>query len=50
MSSDASGLVGNSIGISDDCLYNLKPTAGGSRTYRASIPSSNASQFVGGSV
>ena len=50
MSSDASGLVGNTIGVSSDCLYNLKPTAGSSRAYRASIPSSNASQFVGGQV
>jgi hypothetical protein len=50
MSSDASGLVGNTIGVSSDCLYNLKPTAGSSRAYRASVPSSNASTFTGGQV
>lgn len=49
MSSDATALIGNQIGVSSDNLYNLKATAGASRSYRATISSSNASEFKGGS-
>ena len=44
--SDASTLLlPNQIGVSSDCLYNLKPSSVRARSYRASIPSSNKSTF-----
>jgi hypothetical protein len=49
--SDASSLVpGNPTGITNDCLFNLKPASVRSRSYRASIPAMNQQTFVGGNV
>jgi hypothetical protein len=42
---DSSVLLPNSTAVSSDCLYNLKPSAVRSRSYRASIPTSNKSTF-----
>jgi hypothetical protein len=38
---DSSSLLPNSVGISSDCLYNLKPSGVRSRSYRASILATN---------
>ena len=42
---DASQLIPNSMAVSSDCLYNLKPSSVPGRVYRASIPTSNKSTF-----
>ena len=47
---DTSSFLPNSIGISSDCLYNLKPSAVASRQYRCSVPTSNKSNFNPGDV
>ena len=41
MSTDTSTLLPNRIGVSDDSLYNLKPSCAKARTYRTSIPATN---------
>jgi len=41
---DTSSLLPNAVGLSSDCMYNLKPSAVRSRSYRASIPPTNGSQ------
>ena len=47
---DSSALLSNNtIAVSSDCLYNLKPSSVRARSYRASIPSSNQSTFTPGS-
>jgi len=45
---DTSSLVPNSVGISSDCQYTLKPSAVRSRAYRASIAPTNKSTFIAG--
>ena len=47
---DSSALLPNQVGVSNDCLFNLKPSSVRARSYRASVPSSNKSSFVGGDV
>lgn len=47
---DTSSFLPNSVGISSDCLYNLKPSAVASRQYRCSVPTSNKSIFAPGDV
>ena len=47
---DTSSLIQNQIAVSNDVLYNLKPSAVRSSSYRCSIPTSNATTFVGGST
>jgi len=41
MSVDSSNLIYNQNSVTSDLLYNLKPSSGASRRYRASIPPSN---------
>ena len=49
--SDATSLAPqNPVGITNDCLYNLKPTCVRARSYRASVPAMNQQTFVGGNV
>lgn len=49
--SDASSLAPqNPLGITNDLLYNLKPTCVRARSYRASVPAMNQQTFVGGNV
>ena len=50
MSTDSSTLLPNSMGVSDDCLFNLKPSSVRGRSYRASIPAQNAQTFAAGST
>jgi len=45
---DSSILLPNTQAVTSDCLYNLKPSAVRSRSYRASIPPTNKSSFVPG--
>ena len=47
---DSSSLIQNVTAVSNDCLFNLKPSSVRARSYRASIPTSNKSSFVGGDV
>lgn len=47
---DASSLVPNRVAMASDALFTLKPTAPPCRSMRASIPSSNAQTFVGGTT
>ena len=42
---DSSALLPNSVAVSSDCLFNLKPSSVRARTYRASVPSSNKATF-----
>ena len=42
---DTNGFLQNPSGITSDLLYNLKPSAVASRTYRCSVPTSNKSSF-----
>lgn len=42
---DSSTLLPNVMGISSDCQYNLKPSAVRSRSYRASVATTNKSSF-----
>ena len=41
MTDSSSLLQNNTLAVSSDCLYNLKPSSVRGRSYRASIPSSN---------
>ena len=50
MSTDTSQLLPNSVAVSSDCLYNLKPSSVRARAYRASIPTSNKSVFTPGDL
>jgi hypothetical protein len=45
MSTDTSQLLPNSVAVSSDCLFNLKPSSVRARTMRVSIPTSNKSTF-----
>ena len=45
---DSSALLPNAQAVSSDCLFNLKPSAVRSRSYRASILPTNASSFTCG--
>ena len=49
MSTDTSTLLPNRVGVSDDSLYNLKPSCAKARTYRTSIPATNAQSWAPGS-
>jgi hypothetical protein len=42
---DSSALLPNTIGLTSDCQFNLKPSAVRSRSYRASIAPTNKSTF-----
>jgi hypothetical protein len=42
---DTSQLLPNSVAVSSDCLYNLKPSAVRSRSYRASVLPTNGTSF-----
>ena len=42
---DSSALLANTMAVSDTVLYNLKPSAARSKSYRASIAPINASTF-----
>jgi len=46
MSTDTSQLLPNSAAVSSDCLFNLKSSSVRTRTFRASIHSSNKSLFA----
>ena len=46
---DTQGFLPNAQGVSDDLLLNLKPSSVRARSYRASIPSQNGTQFASGS-
>ena len=50
MSTDTSQLLPNSVAVSSDCLFNLKPSSVRARTMRCSIPSSNRSVFSPGDL
>lgn len=45
MSTDTTNFISNAQGVSDDILYNLKPSSARGRSYRASIPAQNKSTF-----
>ena len=47
---DTSQFLPNQQGITSDCLFNLKPSAVSSRSYRCSVPTSNKSTFNPGDV
>jgi hypothetical protein len=47
---DNQGLLPNNVGVTSDLLYNLKPSSGRGRAYRASILPTNASTFTCGST
>jgi hypothetical protein len=47
---DTSSLLPNSVGISSDCLYNLKPSGVRSRSYRASVLATNGVPRAPGDV
>lgn len=47
---DSGSFLPNAQGVSDDLLLNLKPSSVRGRSYRASIPSQNATQFASGST
>jgi hypothetical protein len=49
MSTDTSTLLPNRVGVSDDSLYNLKPSCAKDRTYRTSILATNGTSFDPGS-
>ena len=48
MSVDSSNLISNQNSVTQDMLYNLKPSAGTSRRYRVNIPASNGQSFAPG--
>ena len=50
MSTDTSQLLPNSVAVSSDCLFNLKPSSVRARAYRASIPTSNKASFNPGDL
>jgi hypothetical protein len=50
MSTDTTNFISNAQGVSDDCLFNLKPSSVRGRSYRASIPAQNAQTFAAGST
>ena len=43
---DTTNFLPNQIGITNDCLYNLKNSAVSSRSYRCSLAPTNKSSFV----
>lgn len=43
---DNQGLIPNSVGLSDDLLYNLKPSSGTGKSYRVSVQPTNKSIFA----
>ena len=45
---DSRTLVDSPIGVSSDCLFNLKSTCAPSRSLRTNLPSINGSTFLGG--
>jgi hypothetical protein len=45
---DNQGLVPNSVGLPDELMYNLKPSAASGRSYRASIQPTNKTTFQAG--
>ena len=47
---DSSALLANTMAVSDTVLFNLKPSAARSRSYRASIAPINASTFAPNSM
>ncbi len=47
---DSQGLLPNNVGVTSDLLFNLKPSSGRGRAYRASILPTNASTFTCGST
>ena len=47
---DSSALLANTMAVSDTVLYNLKPSAARSRSYRASVAPINASTFAPSSM
>jgi hypothetical protein len=49
MSTDTSTLLPNRVGVSDDSLYTLRPSCAKARTYRTSIPATNAQSWGPGS-
>jgi len=50
MSTDNSHLLSNKTSVTSDMLYNLKPSAGNTTSYRANIVSQNKSTFNCGDV
>lgn len=50
MSTDTSQLLPNSVAVSSDCLFNLKPSSVRARTMRCSIPTSNKATFNPGDL
>ena len=50
MSTDNSNLLSNKTSVTTDMLYTLKPSAGTTTSYRATIPSQNKSTFNCGDV
>ena len=48
MSTDSGNFIGNAQAVSDDCLFNLKPSSVRGRSYRASIPAQNKATFSPG--
>ena len=42
---DAEAFLPNRVAVSNDALYNLKPTSCRGRAYRASVPPTNKSTF-----
>jgi len=50
MSTDNSHLLSNKTSVTTDMLYNLKPSAGNTTSYRANIVSQNKSTFNCGDV
>jgi len=45
---DSSSMLQNQTAVTSDCLFNLKPSASRCRSYRASLPPINQSQFAPG--
>jgi hypothetical protein len=45
MSTDTTNFISNAQAVSDDCLFNLKPSSVRGRSYRASIPAQNKATF-----
>ena len=45
---DTADLVPNAVGVSSDCLFNLKPSSTRARAYRASVLPTNKQTFSPG--
>ena len=43
---DNNQLIQNSHAVASDCFFNLKPSSVNGRSYRCSIPPTNASSFA----